>query len=127
MKRIGIQGSNKPSSCLQVSQPENYVKNGQLILKHSKEDKEMRLRAYIKTLLPVLKCHMDVQMSDGEAALLQYASSYTSKLTQTMDILRNTNEPLQPISCESDTSQWEIFGHKTFITTTVNIHHHHCQ
>lgn len=46
---------------------------------HPPEAFAMNLRAYISTLLPSLKCRMDVQTSDGKGMLLKYASSYVSK------------------------------------------------
>lgn len=46
---------------------------------HPPEAFAMNLRAYISTLLPSLKCRMDVQSSDGKGMLLKYAASYVSK------------------------------------------------
>ena len=46
---------------------------------HPPEAFALNLRAYISTLLPSLKCRMDVQSSDGRGMLLKYASSYVAK------------------------------------------------
>ena len=37
------------------------------------------LRAYVSTILPSLKCRMDIQTSDGKGMLLRYAASCVSK------------------------------------------------
>ena len=39
----------------------------------------MNLRAYIDPILPTLKCSMDYQITDGNAMLLRYVTSYVTK------------------------------------------------
>lgn len=56
----------------------------------SLQDAAINLRAYIRTILPVVKSSMDLQCSDGKSALLQYTATYASKLTHTSNILRST-------------------------------------
>ena len=46
---------------------------------HPEDAFELNLRAYISTLLPSLKCRMDVQSSDGKGMILKYVASYVSK------------------------------------------------
>ena len=60
-------------------------------LKHSQSDADLKLRAYIDTVLHLLKSRMDVQVTDGKAALMKYVASYVSKLTENAELLRNTN------------------------------------
>ena len=63
-----------------------------LRLHHLKEAFVLNLRAYISTLLPALKCRMDVQTSDGNAMLLRYVTSYVAKChdNQMTDALYST-------------------------------------
>ena len=46
---------------------------------HPEDAFELNLRAYISTLLPSLKCRMDVQSSDEKGMILKYVASYVSK------------------------------------------------
>ena len=46
---------------------------------HPADAFELNLRAYISTLLPSLKCRMDVQSSDGKSMIVRYVVSYVSK------------------------------------------------
>ena len=85
-----IQPSDKDCPFLHVSSKPNHCVDERLVLYHTTEDKVANLRAYISTILPVIKSRMDVQTSDGKAALMQYVSSYATKLTHTTDILRST-------------------------------------
>ena len=56
----------------------------------------LKLRAYISSILPFLKCRMDVQLSDHGAMLMRYVTSYVSKFkdSQSTDALYSTR--LQP-------------------------------
>ena len=51
----------------------------QMTIYHSREAFVTGLRGYIATLLPMLKCRMDVQISDRKQMLLRYVTSYVSK------------------------------------------------
>ena len=51
----------------------------QLIISHPRDAFAIGLRGYISTLLPFLKCRMDVQMTDGKDMLLRYVTSYVAK------------------------------------------------
>lgn len=55
--------------------------NGESVLQlyHPPEAFAINLRAYITTLLPTLKCSMDVQSTDGKSMILRYVTSYVSK------------------------------------------------
>lgn len=46
---------------------------------HPSEALAKNLRAHISTVLPALKCQMDIQTSDGKDMLHGYATSYVSK------------------------------------------------
>ncbi|PFX19004.1 hypothetical protein AWC38_SpisGene16592 [Stylophora pistillata] len=59
---------------------------GQILnLFHPAEAFRRNLRAYISTVLPALKCRLDVQSSDGNGLLLKYAASYVSKWHDAFD------------------------------------------
>ena len=51
----------------------------QMIIYHPREAFVTGLCGYIATLLPMLKCPIDVQISDGKEMLLRYVTSYVSK------------------------------------------------
>lgn len=55
--------------------------NGREFLKihHPAEAYTKNLRAYISTVLPLLKCSMDVQVTDSKAMVLRYVTSYVTK------------------------------------------------
>ena len=52
-----------------------------LRLHHPEEAAKKHCRAYLPDLLQSLRCHVDVQASDGKAMLLQYCSSYLPKFS----------------------------------------------
>ena len=54
---------------------------GALRLHHPEEARRQHVRAWMPDVLGALQCHMDVQVGDGRALLLQYAASYTSKFS----------------------------------------------
>ena len=53
----------------------------------------LKLRAYISSLLPFLKCHMDVQFSDQAGMLMCYVTNYVSKFkdSQSTESLYSTH------------------------------------
>lgn len=53
----------------------------------------LNLRAYMSSILPFLKCRMDVQFSDQSGMLMRYVSSYVSKFKdcQSTDALYSTH------------------------------------
>ena len=53
----------------------------------------LRLRAYISTILPFLKCRMDVQTADKKGMLMRYVTDYVSKFkdSQTRSSLYSTH------------------------------------
>ena len=62
--------------------PTTFAKvNGKDILQlyHPQEAFALNLRCYLSSLLPALRCRMDLQFSDGNDMLLRYVSSYVSK------------------------------------------------
>lgn len=52
-----------------------------LRLHHPGEAAEKHCRAYLPDVLQSLRCHVDVQASDGKAMLLQYCASYLPKFS----------------------------------------------
>ena len=59
--------------------------NGKVLLQHTEEDKELKIRPYLKTTLEVTKCHEDVQQADGNGAVLRYVATYSLKFSDSMD------------------------------------------
>ena len=51
----------------------------ELHLHHPADGFAINLRAYISSLLPFLKCKMDVQVTDNKAMILRYVTAYVSK------------------------------------------------
>lgn len=82
-----FQKSNSRSKSLSIQPQDTYVttedKKQYLHIKHTPEAFAENLRAYIDTLLPSLKCSMDVQTSDGHGMILRYVTSYVSKWSET--------------------------------------------
>ena len=52
-----------------------------LLLQHTQDDADNGRRAFFPALMDAWPCHEDVQISDGEALLLQYVTKYVSKFT----------------------------------------------
>ena len=53
-----------------------------LRLKHSEEDEDAGvLRSYFPDIMNGCPCHQDLQLSDGEALLMQYVTKYCSKFS----------------------------------------------
>ena len=50
-----------------------------LRLHHPTDAFALNLRGYISSLIPSLRCRMDVQTSDGRSMILRYVTSYVSK------------------------------------------------
>ena len=78
---LHLQPSDKPGvSFFQQETRVSSHKGRQLLqLFHPSEAFAKFLRAYVSTILPSLKCRMDIQTSDGKGMLLRYAASYVSK------------------------------------------------
>ena len=78
---LDLQASDKQAVPLFEHKTRIHMENGTQILDlfHPPEAFAKNLRAYISTVLPALKCRMDVQTSDGKGMLLRYAASYVSK------------------------------------------------
>ena len=78
---LNLQASDKQAVPLFEHKTRIRMENGTQILDlfHPPEAFAKNLRAYISTVLPALKCRMDVQTSDGKGMLLRYAASYVSK------------------------------------------------
>ena len=76
-----LQKSDK--GCLPINpEPTEFVEENnrvKLSLHYPPEAFAMNLRAYLSTVLPALKCRMDVQLTDGKAMILRYVTSYVSK------------------------------------------------
>lgn len=76
-----LQPSDKGCLSYREQPSELNVKDGQpcLNLHHPAEAFADNLRAYISTVIPALKCRMDVQTADGNGMLLRYVTSYVAK------------------------------------------------
>ena len=76
-----LQKSDKGAFVLTNDQTEVLsVRETQVVkLHHFAKAFALNLRAYISSLIPSLKCRMDVQTSDGHGMLLRYVTSYVSK------------------------------------------------
>eukprot|EP00439_Symbiodinium_sp_Y106_P010568 s10606_g1.t1 len=53
-----------------------------LQLKHPRDAWEAKVRAYMPDIIGSMRCHMDVQASDGRGMILKYATGYISKFSQ---------------------------------------------
>ena len=78
---LNLQPSEKPGVPLFQEATKVSHHNGKQILQlfHPSEAFAINLRAYVSTILPALKCCMDIQTSDGKGMLIRYAASYVSK------------------------------------------------
>ena len=76
-----LQKSDKSALPLNNSPTEVISTNSGALLKlhHPADAFALNLHAYISSVLPSLKCRMDVQTSDGHGMLLRYVTSYVSK------------------------------------------------
>ena len=64
------------------AEPTEYDAAAQALRLHHPEDAaEKHCRAYLPDVLQSLRCHVDVQASDGKAMLLQYCTSYLPKFS----------------------------------------------
>ena len=85
-----LQKSDKKAPCLTLQSETTHVKNVQnehvLSVIHPADAFAKNLRAYIDTLLPTLKCSMDIQTTDGRSMVLRYISSYVSKWHDAVDV-----------------------------------------
>ena len=55
--------------------------NHTLRLRHTEEDKELGLRAFLGDIMDVLKCHQDWQFADDAGVLRAYVTKYVSKFS----------------------------------------------
>ena len=78
---LNLQPSEKPGVPLFQEATKVTHHNGKQILQlfHPSEAFAINIRAYVSTILPALKCRMDIQTSDGKGMLLRYAANYVSK------------------------------------------------
>eukprot|EP00439_Symbiodinium_sp_Y106_P057127 s467_g8.t1 len=67
-------------------EPSAWDPDGQkVLLHHTEDDKDAKVRAYFKDTMEVTKCHEDVQQGDGNGAVLRYVSTYNMKFSNSMD------------------------------------------
>lgn len=78
-----LQKSKDKSPFLAVQSEPTHVRNVSckdvLSVIHPANAFANNLRAYFDTVLPTLKCSMDVQTTDGKSMVLKYVTSYVSK------------------------------------------------
>ena len=84
---IELQKAEKGSIQLTNEPTQITDQNGRQILNlfHPTEAFRQNLRAYIASVIPALKCHMDVQTTDGKGMVLRYCASYVSKWHDAFD------------------------------------------
>ncbi|CAE8634388.1 unnamed protein product, partial [Polarella glacialis] len=64
------------------NEPSEWDEGAQLLKLHHPPDAFAKhCRAYMPEVLAALKCHMDVQASDGRSLVLRYVASYNSKFS----------------------------------------------
>ena len=74
------EGGGSPSLC--DAEPDAAQEQAQrLRLQHTQEDADTGRRALFPNLMDAWPCHQDVQISNGEALLLQYVTKYVSKFS----------------------------------------------
>ena len=71
------QRCSKPLGDVQISSVPTHVKQ---VYKCNEFDEAINIRPYIDTVVMSLRSHMDIQCTDGYNMLLQYASSYVTKM-----------------------------------------------
>ena len=59
--------------------------SAKVLLQHTEDDKDLKIRPYFPTTMEVTKCHEDVQQGDGNGAVLRYVSTYSLKFSDSMD------------------------------------------
>ena len=79
----------KPHASLQLRHDPTEFTANRIVFNYSHDDLQNNRRAYIDTLVGLLRCHMDFQCADGRDMLLQYVSSYVTKLKD-HDVLYET-------------------------------------
>ena len=85
-----LQESNRPPPFLNICK-ETSATTDELHLEHNENDHKLNLRAFIDPILFSLQSRMDVQTSDGEAALMRYVTTYVTKLSENAEILRSVD------------------------------------
>jgi hypothetical protein len=53
----------------------------ELRIRHTEKDSEDGLRGYLPDIMDAMRCHQDMQVSDGRALLLQYVTKYVAKFS----------------------------------------------
>ena len=83
-------GKKTPCLTLQTAATHvNKVQNEHMLsVIHTADAFAKNLWAYIHTLLPTLKCSMNLQTTDGRSTVLRYVSSYVSKWHDAVDVDR---------------------------------------
>ena len=74
------QRSSKPPRDIQISCVSTHDKNGKIVHQRNEFDDQNNIRPYVDTVVMSLRSHMDVQCTDGSSMLLQYGSSFVTKM-----------------------------------------------
>jgi hypothetical protein len=53
----------------------------ELHIKHTQQDSDAGLRGYLPDIMDAMRCHQDMQVSDGRSLLLQYVTKYVAKFS----------------------------------------------
>ena len=74
------QRSSKPPHDIRISSVPTHGKNGKIVHQRNEFDDQNNIHPYVDTVVMSLHSHMDVQCTDGYSMLLQYVSSYVTKM-----------------------------------------------
>ena len=72
--------SSKPPHDIQISSVPTQGKNGKIVHQRNEFDDQNNIHPDVDTVVMSLRSHMDVQCTDGYSMLLQYVSSYVTKM-----------------------------------------------
>lgn len=59
---------------------ETVCSENEITFLYTSDDENNNRRAYVDTVITSLKCHMDMQCSDGRGMLMKYVTSYVTKM-----------------------------------------------
>ena len=74
------QRSSKPPHDIQISSVPTQGKNGKIVHQRNEFDDQNNIHPDVDTVVMSLRSHIDVQSTDGYSMLLQYVSSYVTKM-----------------------------------------------
>lgn len=75
-----VQSSGRRHKAMHQRLEETKFEKDKIIFQYTNDDVHSNRRAYIDTIVGLFDSHMDVQCADGRDLLLQYTTSYVSKM-----------------------------------------------